>query len=407
MLLRPLGEGTAFEFMARGWAIVLVSMFGIACLLGGRRLFLSRALSAVAATFVFAGAVVLVSKVEPGRVHQTLTSELDRRAAPLNAQLQATTTAPEWQSFVESNPRFAAMVEQMLQTWNDMPDVTVSFFPALLALESLAALALAWGLFHRISRTRVGPPLSRLRDFRFGDQLVWGLLVGIVLVVIPTLGALRGLGVNLIAFFGALYVLRGLGVLAWFIAERRLALAILILLAVVFTPAVGVLALGLGLGDTWIDWRGRARQQTDITFPFGVELMEVILRQSVEKLGHPGDVVKVSNGFARNYLLPRGIAVVATEGNKKQIEAQRQRLEAAEDARRETAQSQASVFEQVSLTFSARVGEEGKLFGSVTSSDIVQQLEALGHKVEKRRWISTSRSRRLACIACRSVSTRT
>jgi large subunit ribosomal protein L9 len=95
-------------------------------------------------------------------------------------------------------------------------------------------------------------------------------------------------------------------------------------------------------------------------------------------------VVKVSNGFARNYLLPRGIAVVATEGNKKQIEAQRQRLEAAEDTRRETAQSQANVLEQVSLTFSARVGDEGKLFGSVTSSDIVQQLEALGHKVEKR-----------------------
>ncbi len=112
--------------------------------------------------------------------------------------------------------------------------------------------------------------------------------------------------------------------------------------------------------------------------------MEVILRQSVEKLGHPGDVVKVSNGFARNYLLPRGIAVVATEGNKKQIEAQRQRLEAAEDARREQAQSQVSIFEQVSLTFSARVGEEDKLFGSVTSGDIVQQLDALGHKIEKR-----------------------
>lgn len=112
--------------------------------------------------------------------------------------------------------------------------------------------------------------------------------------------------------------------------------------------------------------------------------MEVILRQSVEKLGSPGDVVKVSNGFARNYLLPRGIAVVATEGNKKQIEAQRQRLEAAEDARREQAQSQSATFEQVSLTFSARVGEEGKLFGSVTAGDIVQQLEALGHKVEKR-----------------------
>ena len=215
----------------------------------------------MAASFVFAGAVVLVSNVSPGRVQRTLADELNRRAAPLNAQMHATTTTPEWQDFVESNPRFAAMVEQMLESWNKMPDFTVSFFPALLALESLAALALAWGLFHRISRTRVGPPLTRLRDFRFGDQLVWGLLVGIVLVVIPSLGALRGLGLNLIAFFGALYVLRGLGVLAWFMAERRLALAILILLALLFTPAVGVLALGLGLGDTWVDWRGRARQQ--------------------------------------------------------------------------------------------------------------------------------------------------
>ena len=261
MLLRPLEGTSAFEFMARGWAIVLVSMFGIACMLGGRRLFLSRALSAVAATFVFAGAVVLVSNVSSGRVQRTLADELDRRAAPLNAQVQATTAAPEWQTFATNNPRFAAMVEQMLNSWNQMPDVTVSFFPALLALESLAALALAWGLFHRISRTRLGPPLARLRDFRFGDQLVWGLLVGIVLVVIPSLDALRGLGLNLILFFGALYVLRGLGVLAWFIAERRLALAILILLGLLFTPAVGILALGLGLGDTWVDWRGRARQQ--------------------------------------------------------------------------------------------------------------------------------------------------
>jgi large subunit ribosomal protein L9 len=112
--------------------------------------------------------------------------------------------------------------------------------------------------------------------------------------------------------------------------------------------------------------------------------MEVILRQAVEKLGHPGDVVKVSSGYARNFLIPRGIAVIATPGNKKQIEQQRQRLEAAEDARRASAQEMAGTVEQISLTFSARVGEEGKLFGSVTASDIVQQLEALGHRIEKR-----------------------
>ena len=112
--------------------------------------------------------------------------------------------------------------------------------------------------------------------------------------------------------------------------------------------------------------------------------MEVILRQAVENLGHPGEIVKVSPGYARNYLLPRGLAYEATPGNRKRIEQERQRLEAAEQTRREAAEGQASKLEQVSLTFSARVGEEGKLFGSVTSTDIVHQLEAQGIHIEKR-----------------------
>ena len=113
--------------------------------------------------------------------------------------------------------------------------------------------------------------------------------------------------------------------------------------------------------------------------------MEVILRQSVDNVGHPGDIVKVSAGFARNYLLPRGLAYEATPGNKKRIAQEKQRLEAAESTRRGAAQELATRLEQVSLTFSARVGEEGKLFGSVTASDIVHQLEAQGFtQVEKR-----------------------
>ena len=112
--------------------------------------------------------------------------------------------------------------------------------------------------------------------------------------------------------------------------------------------------------------------------------MEVILRQAVEKLGHPGDIVTVSPGFARNYLLPRGFAYEATPGNRKRIERERSRLEQAEEVRRGSAQGLATKLEQVSLTFSARVGEEGKLFGSVTSSDIAHQLEAQGFTIEKR-----------------------
>jgi large subunit ribosomal protein L9 len=112
--------------------------------------------------------------------------------------------------------------------------------------------------------------------------------------------------------------------------------------------------------------------------------VEVILRQAVEKLGNPGDIVSVSNGFARNFLLPRGVAFEATEGNKKRIAQEKARLEAAESERRQTASEFAKVLEEVSITFAARVGEEGKLFGSVTAADIQQQLEAQGHKVERR-----------------------
>ena len=112
--------------------------------------------------------------------------------------------------------------------------------------------------------------------------------------------------------------------------------------------------------------------------------MEVILRQAVDSLGHPGDIVKVSNGYARNYLLPHGIAYEATPGNRKRIEQERQRLESAETDRRTQAEELAKRLEEVSLSFSARVGEEGKLFGSVTAADIAQQLEAQGIHIERR-----------------------
>jgi large subunit ribosomal protein L9 len=112
--------------------------------------------------------------------------------------------------------------------------------------------------------------------------------------------------------------------------------------------------------------------------------MEVILRQAIENLGNPGDVVTVKPGYARNFLLPRGLAYEATPGNLKRIAAERQRLETAENTRRESARDLARRLEEVSLTFSARVGDEGKLFGSITATDIAHQLESQGVQVEKR-----------------------
>ncbi|HLA91731.1 MAG TPA: 50S ribosomal protein L9 [Gemmatimonadaceae bacterium] len=115
--------------------------------------------------------------------------------------------------------------------------------------------------------------------------------------------------------------------------------------------------------------------------------MEVILRQAVDKLGHPGDIVKVSAGYARNFLLPRGIAYEATPGNKKRIAQEKDRLQAAENTRVASAQGLADRLAQVSLTFSARVGEEGKLFGSVTASDIAEQLHLQGFATVEKRMI--------------------
>ena len=86
--------------------------------------------------------------------------------------------------------------------------------------------------------------------------------------------------------------------------------------------------------------------------------MQVILRNAVDKLGHPGDIVSVSPGFARNYLIPRGFAFEATEGNRKRIALEKGRLEAAENERRQAAEEVATKLGEVSVTFAARVGED-------------------------------------------------
>ena len=146
----------------------------------------------------------------------------------------------------------------------------VAVFPALLALQSLAALALAWATYHRLSRARLGAPLRPLKEFRFNDQLVWGLIVGLTIVLLPTLASLRGVGRNLLVFFGALYAVRGFGVLSWFMAPGSLGVTLSVGFIMLAAPVIqvfaalvlmflGAAALALGLGDTWADWRNRPR----------------------------------------------------------------------------------------------------------------------------------------------------
>lgn len=115
--------------------------------------------------------------------------------------------------------------------------------------------------------------------------------------------------------------------------------------------------------------------------------MEVILKQDVEKLGHQGDVVKVAEGYGRNYLLPKKLAIEATTANKAVI-GQMKAAAVRRIAREKTdAEALAKQFEGVSVTFTRRAGENNQLFGSVTTSDIASELEGKGFKLDRRKLV--------------------
>jgi large subunit ribosomal protein L9 len=114
--------------------------------------------------------------------------------------------------------------------------------------------------------------------------------------------------------------------------------------------------------------------------------MKVVLRDDVENLGTKGDVVDVADGYARNYLVPRGLAMKATKGVVRQAEAMRRNRSAREVRDREAAQAQASALTGLRLEIPARAGEGGKLFGSVTASDIADAILAQqGIEVDRRK----------------------
>ena len=114
--------------------------------------------------------------------------------------------------------------------------------------------------------------------------------------------------------------------------------------------------------------------------------MQVILQAEVPALGREGDVVKVAGGYANNYLIPKGLAVIATPGNLKQLEFRRAVIAKREAVIRGEAQEQAAKLEGKSVTISAKAGAEGRLYGSVTTKDIAAAIEAgLGVTIDKRR----------------------
>jgi large subunit ribosomal protein L9 len=112
--------------------------------------------------------------------------------------------------------------------------------------------------------------------------------------------------------------------------------------------------------------------------------MDVILRQDVEKLGQAGELVSVKDGYARNYLLPRGLAYVATEANRRRLEGEQRQKNRRAEVELSGARDLAIRLETVSLSFTMKAGEGDKLFGSVTSADIAERLAAEGFQLDKK-----------------------
>src|SRR5580704_2901845 len=113
--------------------------------------------------------------------------------------------------------------------------------------------------------------------------------------------------------------------------------------------------------------------------------MEVILREHVDNLGRRGEVVKVAAGYARNFLLPRKLALLVTAGNKKQIEREKVKFDAKEMEEQKVAEAVSARLANVDVTIARKVGETEALFGSVTTADIAEALAAKGFEIDRRK----------------------
>jgi hypothetical protein len=261
-----------YNNLLRGWTLLVAGLFGLMCLLGGTRSFFSKAMLAIAVAFALTLIMSLLGAVTLSHATDALAGEFGRRNAESMKFLDSfiADNGPRWAEWTARVPSLNTLRSDVQTGFTTLSSAGQSVFPALLALQSIAGLALAWATYHRLSRRRLGAPLAPLREFRFNDQLVWGLIVGLVILLLPNFAGLRGFGLNLIVFFGALYGIRGLGVLAWFMKPGSLGALLVVGFIILWVPFVnilailgfltlGITALGLGVGDTWADWRRRAR----------------------------------------------------------------------------------------------------------------------------------------------------
>jgi hypothetical protein len=240
----PVEGTTPLWYGERAWSLIAAGAFVLATLAWPNARLALRSIAAVALGFVGFALYGLVRPESLDRLDWWMASELRWTARVVAG----------WMSAAEPD----TLVGTLAASVEDMVELQIVLYPSLLALATIAALGIAWFITVRLagSEGAVGP----LREFRFNDQLIWVMIGGLVLFLLPV-GQLAGrVGQNALAFMGGLYVLRGAAILVWIMPAVAISawwVLLWAMLALLFYPLVLGLALVLGVSDTWLDLRAR------------------------------------------------------------------------------------------------------------------------------------------------------
>ncbi|MGH7506780.1 MAG: DUF2232 domain-containing protein [Longimicrobiales bacterium] len=241
---------SALWYVERGWTLVLAGWFLATVALMPNGGFLSRALAAVGAS---AGTAMGLFAWNRGAFAQVDARVGDHLRASAS-RIMATWSGQSW---------FEGLGDDVAGAIYRAAELQTLVYPALLALASLAALALAWWTYRRLAGAEIRP-LGALREFRFNDGLVWLLIIGIALLLLPLNALADRAGSNLLAFMAALYAVRGLAVLLVLGgAPGPLGVLLAVLAVLVLYPLVVLTTFLVGLSDTWLDIRTRRQAPSE------------------------------------------------------------------------------------------------------------------------------------------------
>jgi hypothetical protein len=246
LAFRAAPGGNTLWYFERGWALLLGAWFVVFAALRPGWRFLSRALCAVAATAATAAVLLVASRGGLAELDTAVAEHLEAEAAAAERAL-------------EQMPALGGRAGEYVTRASEL---SAHLFPALLALSSLAALGVAWWAYGRVAGGD-RQPLGRLREFRFSNELIWLLIAGLLLLVLPLNALTTRAGANLLAFMAVLYALRGAGVMLVVVGlTGPLKVAIAAVVIVLLYPYVMATAIIVGLSDTWLDIRARRAAPT-------------------------------------------------------------------------------------------------------------------------------------------------